>query len=131
MPGKHLWDHAPAIDYEVEPRSIYGHARSFGFFDQRDRNIRFSLGHIIQRAQNLPATGDTVVRAVRAFTCINRAGEWVEPPTHVIVTPGSHAPVPANVPPPADVIEVVSPSNDDPAKAVVLSDRPAGAEGPL
>ena len=34
-------------------------------------------------------TGDSVIRAVRTLAHINESGEWVNPPTHVIVSSGA------------------------------------------
>jgi hypothetical protein len=97
-----------AHDYGVHPRSVYRHAHALGLFDERDRNLRFSLGHIIHRAQIVRATADTVIRAVHAFTRVNHAGQWVEPPTRVIFSTEQSAPSPAS--PPPGVIDVTPPA---------------------
>ncbi|MGH9810121.1 MAG: hypothetical protein ACRD9W_23200, partial [Terriglobia bacterium] len=81
-------------------------------YDQRDRNLRFALGHIIHRAQSVRITADSVVRAVHHFARINRDGHWVDPPTHVIVSSGSRAQTPPSDPPPADAIDVTLPSDE-------------------
>ncbi|MGH9495451.1 MAG: hypothetical protein ACRD3B_10675 [Candidatus Sulfotelmatobacter sp.] len=104
--------HEIAQHYGIEPRTIYRHARAFNLYDQRDRNLRFSLVHIIHRAQNVRVTADSVVRAVHHFARINRDGHWVDPPTHVIVSSGSRAQTPPSDPPPADAIDVTLPSDE-------------------
>lgn len=90
--------------YQIHPRTIYRHAKAVNLYDKRDRNLRFALGHIIQRAQDVRITADSVIRAVHHFARINRDGQWVNPPTHVIVSPASQAPL--SDPIPADAIEV-------------------------
>ena len=69
--------------------AIYRHAHAFGLFLRRSRNLRAALGMIIEKAQYATATGEAVVSAVRAYTRVTDAGEWVEPPSHVIVSSGS------------------------------------------
>jgi len=51
---------------------------------RRNCNLRFALGHIIQRAEHVQVTGDAVVRAIHEFARINDLGECNEPPKHVI-----------------------------------------------
>ncbi len=73
-----------AEDYDLDRRAIYRHARATGLYAKRDRNIRCALGRIIQRAESVPATADSVVRAIKILTHVNAHGDWVQPPTHVI-----------------------------------------------
>ena len=98
-----------AEHYGIEPRTIYRHAKAVNLYDQRDRNLRFALGHIIHRAQTVRANADSVIRAVHHFARINRNGQWVEPPTHVVVSSGSGVSEPSSDPPPADAIDVALP----------------------
>jgi len=69
--------------------SIYRHAHAFGLFPQRSRNLRFALGLVIEKAEYVTATAEGIVSAVRAYARVTDAGEWVEPPSHVIVSSGS------------------------------------------
>jgi len=67
--------------------SVYRHVRAFGLFAERRRNARFALESIIERVGEIQVvTPRSIVAAVRAFTRINNEGEWVEPPTQIIVT---------------------------------------------
>jgi hypothetical protein len=76
--------------FGVESRAVYRHAHAFNLFAARDRNLRFALGHIIDRAERVPdLRGPDIIRAVHAFAHINAEGQWVEPPSHVIVSSGS------------------------------------------
>ena len=67
--------------------SVYRHVRAFGLFAERRRNIRYAVESIIERVHEIQVvTPSGFVSAVRAFTCINEEGEWVEPTKRVIVT---------------------------------------------
>jgi hypothetical protein len=77
-------------EYHTPRRTVYRHAHAVGLFPIRDRNLRRSLGLIIHHAETAPGvTADSVIRAVRTFAHINDAGEWVDPPAHVIVSSGT------------------------------------------
>ena len=66
--------------------SVYRHVRAFGLFAQRRRNSRFALESIIERVHEIPmVTPGSIVAAVRAYSRINKEGEWVEPPQHIII----------------------------------------------
>jgi hypothetical protein len=77
-----------AREYGVTRNAIYRHARGAGLFASRDRNLRFALGRLIESADAVQPTADSIVRAVHAFARINDQGQWVEPPAHVIVSSG-------------------------------------------
>lgn len=77
-----------AKEYDVTRNAIYRHARAAGLFARRDRNLRFALGRMIEHADQVWPTPDSIVRAIHAFARINDQGEWVEPPAHVIVSSG-------------------------------------------
>jgi hypothetical protein len=57
--------------------AIYRHAKAFGLFERRARNVRFALGSIIEKIQSIEPTADTVLRAIHALAHINHQGEWV------------------------------------------------------
>ena len=78
-----------ASEWRIEPRAMYRHAHATGLFAIRDRNIRMALGHIIEEAERISPSADSVIRAVRMLTHINEQGEWVQPPAHVIVSSGT------------------------------------------
>lgn len=94
------WHNVSAIAryWQIERRNIYRHAHAFGLFAARDRNIRMALGHIIEEAENIHPSADSVIRAVRMLTHINEDGEWVQPPAHVIVSSGTALQAPRNLP---------------------------------
>jgi hypothetical protein len=106
-----------AREYNTPRRTVYRHAHAVGLFPIRDRNLRRALGLIVHRAESAPkVTADTVIRAVRTLAHINEAGEWVNPPTHVIVSSGAALQAPAMAPSspnlldtPCQAIEIVKP----------------------
>jgi hypothetical protein len=88
-----------AREYNTPRRTVYRHAHATGLFPIRDRNLRRSSGLIIHRAETAQGvTADSVIRAVRTLAHINETGEWVNPPTHVIVSSGAALQAPATVP---------------------------------
>ena len=84
--------HRMAQEYDLPVRSLYRHAHATGLFAARRRNLRSVLEYILEDASVTQVTGDCIVRAVRAYTCLTDDNKWVEPATHVIVSPGSAAP---------------------------------------
>jgi hypothetical protein len=70
---------AIAAEYEIKDRSsIYRHARCFGLFDQRRKNIRAALERIIEKADGVEVSATALVQAVTALAKINSAGEWID-----------------------------------------------------
>lgn len=84
--------HSPintAYDFGVSERAIYRHAHAVGLFERRDRNLRYSLGRMIDRVDRIPVmTPESIIHAVQAFALINDQGQWIEPPRHIIVSQG-------------------------------------------
>jgi len=81
---------ATAEEYGIEWRAIYRHAHATGIFSARERNLRSALGHIVEQANSVTPTIDGVLRAIRAYSCLDRDGRWTEPPARVVVSSGSH-----------------------------------------
>jgi hypothetical protein len=52
-----------------------------GLYKQRSRNMRYALENIIARSGSATVTADSVIRAIRACSCLKDNGEWVDPPT--------------------------------------------------
>jgi hypothetical protein len=76
--------HAISHDYDVHRKSIYRHAHAMGLFAQRRGNVSSVLEHLIEQAEHAKVTGETIISAIRAFTCLQDDGRWVEPPRRVI-----------------------------------------------
>jgi hypothetical protein len=69
--------------------AIYRHARAMRLFPLRRRNLRSALEFLIERAHQAHITPMGVIKAVRAYACLTDEGEWIEPPTHVVVSSGT------------------------------------------
>lgn len=119
------WDDPWSIgrEFEVGYRSVYRHAHARGLFAIRERNMRFALGHIIERSRGVRATAENVIRAIRAYGCLNRDGQWIEPPIHVIVSSGGRVASPSTV---ALAAALVAP--DLPAQLAETASLPASAD---
>ena len=69
-----------ANDYKIADRaSITRHARATGLYARRMRRVRSALERIIERAEQAAVSGHSIVRAVRAYLCINDDNKWVQP----------------------------------------------------
>jgi hypothetical protein len=65
---------------------VYRHAHALGLFNKRARNGRFALGLLLEQSSVIKPTGNEIIRAVRAFSCIDEYGKWTDPPRRLIVT---------------------------------------------
>jgi hypothetical protein len=94
-------------------RYIYRHAHALGLYARRRMNIRLAAERIVEDAEVVTCTADSVLRAIRACSLINDRGEWHDAPSHVIFSSGSHlnlAPQHAELPsPPPSSPALVSP----------------------
>lgn len=84
--------YAPSLTgnhFNVGWRALYRHAHATGLYAARERNLRSALGHIVEQACHITPTVDGVLRAIRAYSCLDRDGQWTEPPAHVVVSSGS------------------------------------------
>jgi hypothetical protein len=94
--------------YEIPWVSLYRHARALNLFAERKNQVRSILENIMERGVETDITGDTVIRAVKAYTCLTDDNHWVEPAStsHVVFSaerisekrPSLSAPVPAALP---------------------------------
>jgi hypothetical protein len=64
-------------------RSLYRHARATGILDLRRHNFFSALDSLVEAAEEAKVTGDCVIRAIRAYSCLDSRGHWVDPPTQV------------------------------------------------
>ncbi|MGH9733078.1 MAG: hypothetical protein ACRD8A_00640 [Candidatus Acidiferrales bacterium] len=67
-------------------RGIYRHAHALGLFKQRADQLRHGLGSIMEQAANVTPTANDIIRAVRAYSCLDEDGHWHEPTRRVIIT---------------------------------------------
>src|SRR5579864_380342 len=73
-----------AHDYKLgDYRTIYRHARAAGLLLQRRERLHSALDAFVESVDDVTFTGDTILRAMRAYSCIDSHGRWTEIPTHV------------------------------------------------
>ncbi len=83
------WQRPAAIAHDFQlgdRRLIYRHARALGLYRERAASSRRSLEFVIEQAENVTATADSLIRAVRAHSCLGEDGRWREPVRESIVT---------------------------------------------
>jgi hypothetical protein len=87
------WD--IAHDYELgEYRAVYRHAHAAGLTLRRRENLHSALDMLIENTRQATVSGDCIIRAIRAYSCVDSMGRWVDPPTQVnFSTVASVAPV--------------------------------------
>ena len=75
--------HSPdriAEDYGIaDHSSIYRHAHATGLFDKRAKTIRLALGPLIECADTVEVTGDSIIRAVYVLANLDDDGKWAQP----------------------------------------------------
>jgi hypothetical protein len=85
--------------YKFSKRSLYRHAHATGLIAQRRENTRSILERILEKAADgeTKTTGQTVINALRAYTCLTDDGRWIDPPSQVVLStsrPLAHLPPP-------------------------------------
>jgi len=76
-----------AEDYNLaDYRTLYRHARAAGLLLQRRENLHSGLDAFVEAVDDVKFTGDTILRAMRAYSCIDRHGRWTEIPTRVSIS---------------------------------------------
>ncbi|HTU35313.1 MAG TPA: hypothetical protein VMF66_16035 [Candidatus Acidoferrum sp.] len=90
-------------------RAIGRHARALGLFEIRAAKTKDALAYIMEQAETVTATAGDIIKAVRAYSCIDENGRWHEPTRRTIIThetrtiPADRAtanrPVPRHAPP--------------------------------
>jgi hypothetical protein len=70
---------AIARHYQIDERSLYRHLEAVGLTSRRRANLRGVLENILQRGAEVPITGNTIIRAVKAFCSLTDDNQWQEP----------------------------------------------------
>lgn len=95
-------------EYRIEDyRSIHRHARATGLLEKRRENLRSALDNIVEHSEGAKATADSVIRAVRAYSCLTESGEWIDPPARVLFI-ATRADGPAPIPGMAPDLEALA-----------------------
>ena len=72
-----------AEDYDIaDSRTIYRHARATGLLELRRQNLRTQLDNILEHHLT-SVSADAVLRAIRAYSCLDAHGRWTDPPARV------------------------------------------------
>jgi hypothetical protein len=98
-------------DYKLaDYRTVYRHARAAGLLLQRREHLHSALDAFVESVDDVTFTGDTILRAMRAYSCIDSHGRWTEIPTQVQFSTSSNAhppqPSPRATNVSADVIDI-------------------------
>ena len=80
-------------------RAVYRHARALGLFKRRVAHSRRILEFIMEKAESVTPTADSIIRAVRAYACLSEDGRWTEPTKRVIITHEYVEPATISIPP--------------------------------
>ena len=88
-----------AQDYELaDYRTVYRHARAVGLLLQRRERLHSALDAFVESVDDVTFTGDTILRAMRAYSCIDDHGRWTEIPTRVQFSTNHDAHPPQPIP---------------------------------
>lgn len=74
--------------------AIYRHAHALGLFEQRARAMRHVLEKIMEESTRRDPSADAMIRAVRAYSCLDETGRWIEPPRRLIISREPYPPRP-------------------------------------
>ncbi len=82
-------------DYKLaDYRTVYRHARAAGLLLQRRERLHSALDAFVESVDDVTFTGDTILRAMRAYSCIDSHGRWTEIPTQVQFSTSNDGPPP-------------------------------------
>src|SRR5262249_29471655 len=73
---------------------LYRHAHATGLTRHRKARLCGVLESIIEQVESAPVTANAIIRAMRAYSCLTKHGDWVELPRRVTVYTGQSAPRP-------------------------------------
>ena len=72
-------------EYQLAHHSaIYRHAQALGLTARRVENAYAALDLIVEKVEDAPITGHTIIRAMRAYSCLTPKGRWIDPPKRII-----------------------------------------------
>jgi hypothetical protein len=78
-----FWESAHSIvkEFGLGHRSLlYRHASATGLLHQRRENFTSVLDSIVEQCESAPVTAASILRAIRAYSCLKAHGRWVDPP---------------------------------------------------
>jgi len=65
---------------------VYRHARALALSQRRNERGQHALGYLIEQAQSVKPTADSIIRAVKALSCFDADGRYREPRKEVVIT---------------------------------------------
>jgi hypothetical protein len=77
-----VWELAKQYNL-ADYRTIYRHARATRLLLKRRENLHAALDCIVEWSEDVRPTADSILRAMRAYSCIDRHGRWTDLPTQV------------------------------------------------
>jgi hypothetical protein len=78
-----FWESAHSIvkEFGLGHRSLlYRHASATGLLLQRRENFTSVLDSMVEQCESVPVTAASILRAIRAYSCLKAHGRWVDPP---------------------------------------------------
>lgn len=80
-----------------DPDAVYRHVRAAALDVARRQNVRTVVENFIEESRHVKITSSTVLRSIRALSCLDDKGRWTDPPrTHILVRGSDVHPVPAS-----------------------------------
>lgn len=73
-----------ARNYQIDDSALHRHLRAAGLLSRRHENLRSALDRILERGVERPISGTTIIRAVKAYTCLTDDNRGVEPGKRVV-----------------------------------------------
>jgi hypothetical protein len=73
-----------AAGFKVSARSLYRHVHATGLYAARQDSLRPVLDRLLERVEDAKISGDCIIRALRAYSCLGSDNKWTEPPARVI-----------------------------------------------
>ncbi|MGB6482692.1 MAG: hypothetical protein WBE86_04310 [Candidatus Acidiferrales bacterium] len=69
-----------------DPDTIYRHVRAAALDVARRQNVRTVVENFIEQSRHVKITSSTILRSIRALSCLDDDGRWTDPPrTHIFV----------------------------------------------
>src|SRR5262249_42086867 len=73
-------------DYALPHRvALHRHAEATGLIAMRKSQFTSVLDSLIEQVEDVPVTGATILRAIRAYSCLTKNGDWIDLPGPRIV----------------------------------------------
>ncbi|MGA8221819.1 MAG: hypothetical protein WB780_09220 [Candidatus Acidiferrales bacterium] len=97
-------------EYDInDARSIYCHARATGLIQRRRENLLAALDNLVEQSAHTVPSADGILRAIRAYSCLDEYGRWTDPPSRVFFSTSQAAPIgPSGSSVPGDATQTIT-----------------------